>query len=160
MDIILPGGTTSEQIKSSVQNGGKWVHIKYEYPQVYITPARLTKVSTGDIISGHSKWVSLVDVVRGMQDENGQVVGLMKVDLPFPCDQNFVTEGLVGGEGINMYEHEREDYRDAGQFHYILHLELTSVEKVRKMKGKYVPTKVIGGQLSRMRSPSNPFATT
>lgn len=160
LDVLLPGGTEGRQLRCTVVQGGKMIMIHYDYPQVFVKPGRLSKASTGAVMSGHSKWVGMVEEVRSLQQDYGRMVGVMKVHLPFACEEIFVQDGVVSGETICMYDHEFVDYNTAKQYNYILHLELQSVEKVKKLASQCVATKLItGAVVTPVTSPGNPFVT-
>ena len=120
---------------------------------------RLRITSSGEIDDNHSKWRALDSCTRDLTDDDGRVVGVMKIKLPFQCEENLYSDGRNIGEVILLYEHDIKEYREKNQFHYIWHVELISEKRECQRRPRFIETRVVGAVLESGKVTNmNPFA--
>ena len=83
---------TNEQMTSHVMEGGNYLRILYVYNYLLVNHNWLVIQSTGSVTPGHRKWDGMTQDVERLQNEDRTVLGVMKINLPFVCEQDFITD--------------------------------------------------------------------
>ena len=134
VDVLLPTGTVNDQLDVRVKKGGKHLMISYTYPDIVLNAERLATASAGIVTGRDAKSVAMKRLVHELTDEaqDHKLVAMMKVPLPYKCEERILNQ--VGGTGVEvvLYEHDVADYKDAGQHYFMLHVELTNIKRSLK----------------------------
>jgi len=93
--LLLPVGTTKEQLSQRIEAGGTQLVIEYTWPKIMlheIMPMFLGSNGVNAVYArGHVKVVNFRDCVRNIRqgDENQTVKSVFRVDLPSPIEEQF-----------------------------------------------------------------------
>lgn len=147
IDILLPGPTTTDQIKAVISDDGRTCHFTYRPPATYLSPnctvVRLAGTAFGD------RGVSIADLCNTMGAATRvqahrtkletirleQHEKVRHISLPFEVDRAFCRrddwgrDNATHGMEIGMYRHENPVMQANNQFVWILHIELSARER-------------------------------
>ena len=157
LDIFLPGSTTLEQVDVSIVDNGMKVNFEYDLPTCYLSTQRSALrladamgvcagtmraasefTQAGSRAAGHR---AALDEIRPRQRKLTK-----ELPLKFRCDQywcrcdDWGRDNMVEGVTIGVYRHDDDDLHNNQQYVWMLHLELTLVERPQASPDQRKPT--------------------
>lgn len=147
-DVLLPGPTMENQVKVKVLDDFKTLEVSVQLPKTFVTARRTavraahaTGINPANLGGVINQALSMARVSSHQQQVNklypteDKAKCIFQVDLPMEVDKHFTRrndygqDGAAQGLSIATYRHEHQAMRNANQFVYILHIEMTAREK-------------------------------
>ncbi len=148
IDMLLFSACTRDQLRVTVEKGGRKLKVEYLYPESFLATNRLNLQSSGNVTMNHSKATALAKAVRDLRAsfKHDAVKSSFLVKLPIKCEEQPYDQDCEGVEVV-MYCHHDELYAAEKQYYYMLHVQLISATKPFKAAAGVGGFRVVGSPL-------------